>query len=467
MVAAAALMLALQASAAPATGPASWREAAAFSVPAPQLLAAAAAIKRERPGDVVVLLDERIYEIDAQQRVTTRSRMIYRVDSPAGVENWAASSAGWQPWYQAKPLIRARVITPDGREHHIDQNLLRDAGTRSGDGQVYDDSHVLQGPLPAIAIGAVIEEQIEVRDEKPFFAAGSVYREFVGRPVPVLHTRVVIDSPESMPVKRNTRLLPNAEISETRINGRARWVLDQGPIDEQNAMDSNLPPEIPGWASVEFSTAPSWQAVVENYLALTESRIREDDARPLIGKLRRPQGSAARREYISKVVERLHQEVRYTGVEFGEARLIPAFPAETLRRKFGDCKDKSTLLVAALRASGIDAHLALLSAGGGQDVTPELPGLGMFDHAIVHVPADAAGGEALWIDATTEYARVGTLPPADTDRFALVIRDGETALTRTPRLRSADNAQIETRTFHLSEHGPARVIETTETRGTV
>jgi transglutaminase-like putative cysteine protease len=468
---AATLLLALQAAAAPAE----WREAPAFSVPAQELRQAAAAVKRERPTDVVVMLDERIYVIDEQHRVTTRSRMIYRVDSPAGVENWAASSAGWQPWYQARPSIRARVITTDGREHHLDQGLLRDAGTRSGDNQVYDDSHVFQGPLPAIAVGAVVEEQIEVRDEKPFFAAGTVYREYIGRPVPVLHTRVIIDAPESLPVKRTTRLLPDAEISETRANGRVRWVLDQGAIDEQQAMDSNLPADQPGWASVEFSTAASWQAVAANYLELTEPRIRKDDARPLLsgisaslpGGSRRAAGRAARLEYISKIVERLHHEVRYTGVEFGEARLIPAFPAETLRRKFGDCKDKSTLLIAALRASGIDAHLALLSAGSGQDVSADLPGLGMFDHAIVYVPAETAGGQALWIDATTEYARVGTLPPADTDRLALVIRAGEKSLTRTPRMRSSDNAQIETREFHLSEHGPARVVETTETRGTV
>ena len=76
-------------------------------------------------------------------------------------------------------------------------------------------------------------------------------------------------------------------------------------------------------------------------------------------------------------------QVRYTGVEFGSARLIPEFPAETLRRRFGDCKDKSPLLIAALRASGIDAYLALLSAGDDQDVSAELPGLGMFNHAIV------------------------------------------------------------------------------------
>ena len=52
-----------------------------------------------------------------------------------------------------------------------------------------------------------------MRDEKPFFAAGLVYREYVGRPVPVLRTRIVIDAPDSLPLKRINNLLPNAQVT--------------------------------------------------------------------------------------------------------------------------------------------------------------------------------------------------------------------------------------------------------------
>jgi transglutaminase-like putative cysteine protease len=464
-------------------------EAPAFSTPAPQLLQAAAAVHHERATDVVVLLDERIFTLDEQHRLTRTTRMIYRVDSPDGVERWAASTARWQPWHQSRPEIHARVVTPDGRQHDIDPKLLNDSGTREAGSQVFDDDHVLEGPLPAVEVGAVIEEEITVRDEKPFFAGGSVFREFVGRPVPVKHTRIVIDAPESLPLKRLVQLLPNAQVKEARAAGRVRWTLEQGAIDEMRETETNLPADAPSWPSVEFSSGQSWQSVAANYRAMTESRIRPDDARPLIAGLKLPPRTAdagvvaagatiggnvaafsrspAQRDYIARVVERLHREVRYTGIEFGAARLIPEYPSETLRRRFGDCKDKSTLLVAALRAAGIDAYLALLSAGDDEDVAPELPGLGMFDHAIVFVPGAADGGADLWIDATADNVRVGTLPAADTNRRALVIREGESALTRTPAMRSQDNRQVETRDFFLSEYGPARVVETTETFGTV
>ncbi|HET9864839.1 MAG TPA: DUF3857 domain-containing transglutaminase family protein, partial [Steroidobacteraceae bacterium] len=461
-------------------------DAPAFTQPARELLQAATAVKRERPADVVVLLDERRFVFDEQQRLTRTSRLIYRVDSPDGVETWAASSARWQPWYQARPTIRARVITTDGREHRIDPRLLTEAGTRNGN-QVYDDDHTLEGPLPAVAIGAVVEEEITVRDEQPFFPAGSVFREYVGRPVPTLRTRIVIDAPESLRLKHLTRLLPNAQVTESRADGRVRWTLEQGVVDEMGEMDANLPPDEPEWPAVEFSTGDSWQSVAAAYRDMTEGRIRIDDAKPLLGGLKstgrgaETRGTAARNasaargittagntsNYIARLVERLHREVRYTGVEFGAARLIPEYPSETLRRRFGDCKDKATLLVAALRASGIDAYLALLSAGDDQDVSPELPGLGMFDHAIVFVPGAGADGADLWIDATAEYTRVGTLPAQDAGRLALIVRPGEKELTRTPALRSADNRQVETRDFFLAEYGPARVVETTDTFGIV
>ncbi len=465
-------------------------DAPSFATAARELQQSAAAIKREHAVDIVVLLDERTFVLDQQHRLTRTNRLIYRVDSPDGVERWAASSAHWQPWHQARPGIRARVITRDGREHELDQKLLTDAGTRDAAAtQIYDDDHVLEGPLPAVEVGAVVEEEITVRDEQPFFPAGSAYREFVGRPVPVLHTRVIIDAPESLPLNRITRLLPDARVVETRTAGRVRWVLEQGSLDEMSEADSNLPPDTPSWPSVEFSSGASWEVIAANYRDMTEARIRNEDAKPLLAGLKLPPRAGATsggnasasiggmlavnfadslphsptRAYIAKVVERLHREVRYTGVEFGAARLIPEFPSETLRRKFGDCKDKSTLLVAALRASGIEAYLALLAAGAEQDVSPDLPGMGMFDHAIVYVP----GAEDLWIDATAEYSRVGTLPAPDTDRLALIIRAGTKSLTRTPAMHSQDNRQIETRDFFLAEYGPARVLETTETHGTV
>ena len=137
-------------------------------------------------------------------------------------------------------------------------------------------------------------------------------------------------------------------------------------------------------------------------------------------------GKSTVREKEAAILDYVDREVRYTGIEFGEAAIVPHDPADTLALKYGDCKDKATLLVAMLRAAGIPAYVALLNAGSRLDVPADLPGMGLFDHAIVYVPGTAP---AFWIDATDQYARLGQLPINDQGRHALIARPESTALT--------------------------------------
>ena len=133
-------------------------------------------------------------------------------------------------------------------------------------------------------------------------------------------------------------------------------------------------------------------------------------------------------EKEAAIVDYLDREVRYTGIEFGEAAIVPHDPAETLAKKYGDCKDKATLLVVMLRAAGIPAYVALLSVESRMDVPADLPGMGMFDHAIVYVP----GKNPIWIDATDRYAQLGQIPMGDQGRLALITSDATTALDEDP-----------------------------------
>ena len=134
--------------------------------------------------------------------------------------------------------------------------------------------------------------------------------------------------------------------------------------------------------------------VAEEYGKIVDKQITGADLKSLVGKL--IAGKVSRDEKAAAILAYLDREVRYTGVEFGESAMVPHSPNETLGRKYGDCKDKASLLAAMLRVANIPAYIALLNAGSREDVAPDLPGMGMFDHAIVYVP----GPPDLWIDAT-------------------------------------------------------------------
>ena len=61
----------------------------------------------------------------------------------------------------------------------------------------------------------------------------------------------------------------------------------------------------------------------------------------------------------------------------------------------------------------------------------------------------------------------GSLPFQDEGRSALVIAPGTSGLLRTPEPKPDDSLLIETRTFTLSENGPSKVTEVSETHGFV
>ena len=219
---------------------------------------------------------------------------------------------------------------------------------------------------------------------------------------------------------------------------------------------------MPRTAYVAFSTGRSWEELARRYSEIVDQAIRGSDVAAFLRSAGGP--AASQLETIDRLLARMSDEVRYTGIELGEGGLIPRKPAETLKRRFGDCKDKAVLLTALLRASDIPAYVALLNAGDDEaDVEPSLPGLGLFDHAIVVVP----GSPAIWIDPTDPYVRAGELPTADQGRLALIASNTAAELVKTPESTSAENRQSESREFFLAGYGPSRVVSTSEYHGAV
>jgi tetratricopeptide (TPR) repeat protein len=433
----------------------------AFSTTPAQVVAAANAIPTEKDTDVTVLFDEDRYAIDASGSVTHTTHFIYRLETAAGVNNWSDVSVEWETFYQNEPAIHARVIPPGGQAVELDQKTITDVAAReTGDGTLSDD-RLHKAPLPALSIGAIVEEETVSTDKESYFAAGGVYRNYFQRRVPVTRSRLIVEVPAATPLNYRVRFLPDVVVKDETQAQTRRLTFDQGRLPAWVDADISLPTRQPRWPVVEFATGKSWQDVASAYAAVAEPQIHPEQVKLLL-----PPSGSDRLATISALVASLHKQVRYTGVEFGKARLQPQTAKEVLTRHYGDCKDKAALLVAMLRAAGIEAHLALLDAGPGEDVTADLPGVNGFDHAIVYVPA-AAGNPALWIDATAEFTRVGDLPYGDHGRRALIIADGTRDLTLTPEARPEDSLLTETREFDLADYGPAHVVESSETTGYV
>ncbi|MGD0734700.1 MAG: DUF3857 domain-containing protein [Terracidiphilus sp.] len=413
--------------------------------------------------EATVLFERDSYTIDPQGRVSHRHSMIYRIETQAGVEGWSESSERWEPWYQKEPEIHARVIQPDGKASLLDQKTITDGPAKEEDEDTYTDARIRKAPLPGLAVGAIVEEETVLQDKSPFFSGGGVYRDYFGRDVPVVHSELIVDAPKELKLQYRTHTLPNLVVSDEEQAGMRHLRFVQGYLAPHPDSDIDLSTHIFLSPMVEFSTGESWAAVATAYSQLSESQIDPAKVKALLP----AEPSISRMETIQRIVSRLNKDIRYTGVEFGEASLQPEPATEVIKRHYGDCKDKAAMLVAMLRAAGINAYMALLDAGPGPDVTPELAGMNQFDHAIVYVPADAKDSEPLWIDATAEYAQVGVLPSMDQGRMALIIAKGTDALTTTPAPKSEDDVLTELRDVVMAEYGPAHITETSLTRGEI
>ena len=436
-------------------------EAAHFSADPAALYHTASQVTPPADADVLVLEDEDTFVFDAEGRAIHTHYLLYKVLTQRGADGWSDLSFSWEPWHEERPTLRARVITPDNAIHALDASTITDAPAKENEDNVFSDRRDMRGPLPAIAPGSVVEEEETSKEIAPFFGAGSLKRIYFGRFAPVHHTLLVLDAPSKLPLRYNLQSLPDLQPQRTESDGRVRIIFDQGPLDALDAAEAYLPSDVPAYPSVFFSTGSSWQLLATEYAKIVDRQIAAADLKSLVARL--VAGKNSRDEKIAAILQYLDREVRYTGVEFGDAAIVPRSPNETLTRKYGDCKDKAALLVAMLRAASIPSDIALLNAGQRQDVSPDLPGMGMFDHAIVYVP----GPTALWIDATDEYARPGELPISDQERLALVANPATTVLIRTSATSSADNSLVEKREVFLAENGPARIVETSQPHGSI
>lgn len=438
-------------------------ESSRFSNPA-AFYQAASAVPAPAGEDAVVIWEEQAHVFEADGRSTSTYYIVFKVVTQKGAENWADISWNWEPWHEERPTLKARVITPDREEHVLDPKTIADAAARETDSKIYSDRRVLRAPLPAMTAGAVVEEEFIEKEDAPIFGAGTVSEFYFGRSVPVTRARLVLDAPASLPLQYRLSLLPDLKPQRTGQNGRVQFVFEAGPLEALANAPDYLPSDVPAYPLVAFSTGASWQKMAQEYGKIVDERITTADVRPQVNQFLA--GKTGRPEKIAALVQGMNRQVRYTGIEFGEAAIVPHSPGETWSRKYGDCKDKSVLLVSLLRAAGIPAYIALLDAGFGQDVPPDLPGMGLFNHAIVYVPGSpASSSQDVWIDATDDYARPGQLPSADQGRLALIARNDEQTLRQTPVNLSSDNLILENREFYLAENGPARVVETSEPHG--
>jgi len=195
-------------------------------------------------------------------------------------------------------------------------------------------------------------------------------------------------------------------------------------LDKNPTLGTSDDPKLP---DVAWTTFHSWAEVGAWYRSLEGSRTQpDDDIRARVTTL--TANKSTDEEKARALYNYVGTQVRYIGVAFGIGHYQPHTAADVLSNQYGDCKDKTTLLISMLSAVNIPADAVLI--GAGITFNEAVPSPASFNHAInlAHV-----NGKPVWLDSTAEVAPYQLLFSVIRGKKALVIpATGDAHIETTP-----------------------------------
>jgi hypothetical protein len=276
--------------------------------------------------------------------------------------------------------------------------------------------------LDDVRVGDVVRVSYTIDGANPILAGQEVASAHFGWRNPMLEAdlRVLDDA--------GTRFNVRGE------HGAPEPVLRDGAAGAEVLLSARAAPPVvdeddyPAWYQpfprAQVSVRRSWADVVDWALPLYPP-LRDALPDDLEARLRAWRALPDDDARLKAALRAVQDEVRYFGVEMGENTHRPAPPADTWRRRRGDCKDKAYLLVTLLRRMGIAAEPALTSMDEGRAAGERVPSAYDFDHVIVRAHPR---GATVWMDATATQ-QGGDPRAADLSPFgiALPVLAGTTA----------------------------------------
>ena len=311
------------------------------------------------------------------------------------------------------------------------------------DAPFYSDIKEEQIPVRSLQPGDRIEYSIRIVRTKPeapghFWGNDSFFLPSSGI---VIRSEVIeLHLPQSASVQVWS---PNYKptITDASVNGIAersyRWHSSQLAstagkpkndlleLDNDPALGTSDAPKLPHVAWTNFH---SWQEVGAWYRSLEGARTQaDDDIRAKVSTL--IAGKSTEDEKAQAIYAYVSAQARYIGVAFGIGRFQPHAAGDVLSNQYGDCKDKSTLLISMLSAAGISADAVLI--GAGIAFNPAVPSPGSFNHIITLAHVD---NKPAWLDSTAEVAPYRLLSAVLRGKQSLVIPiTGNSHLETTPK----------------------------------
>lgn len=404
--------------------------------------------------DAIYLADVTAVRVQTSGLSSRFHQIAVKVLNDRGVEAFRQWPITYSPDRQEVRVLKARLTKSDGsivdsygdNDHHINEPWTG----------MYYDARARVLSFPALSIGDTLELQWRVEDT----AAENLLSDYFGDVdsvqalYPKLRYRYVVEMPKERPLYWNKASLPSwVKASQEPHDGRIAWRFEASNVPKL-VPEPNMPGMSEVAATLHVSTYQTWDQVGKYWWGLVKDQLTPNDE---LYKTVDTVLKGVDRKDTAKVVQAIYGFVvtntRYVALEFGIHGYKPYRVDRVLARRFGDCKDKASLIVAMLKVAGVDARLVLLRMRSLGALTAEPASLAAFNHAIAYVPA-----MDLFLDGTAEFHGTKDLPSADRVADVLLVEPaGGSRFLVTPEAKPEDNLSVLDLTVTLEGDGSAEI----------
>ncbi len=357
---------------------------AAAKEPAPQWALDAAKIPTPaNAGDAaaVVLSDTRVITVDSDNRAVEQSRYAVRILQPEG-RSYAHCYAEYDVDLKLD-YLRSWTIAPGGRQFQAMKTDFIDSGAY--DAPILQFTERIRTVIPPGADpGAVVVCETE-QHLRPYMSS-----EFwqIQLPIPVVEESLDLILPSGGHYADSwSRYAP---VKPVEVGpGDLRWEIKNMPALDLENLRATPPLEALAartdvmWGSTAAQgVANQWRAIGEWQDQLEAGRA---DPTPEITAAAQQLVAGAPDFYtkLSRITEYIQKNIRYFIVVTGIGGWQAHYASEIFRNRYGDCKDKTTLLIAMLKAVGIRAYYLDVDSERGV-INPAAPSL-VGDHMVTAI----------------------------------------------------------------------------------
>jgi len=350
-----------------------------------------------------------------------------------GIDWYGKETVTYSTSRESLDIVEAYTEHPDGQRFALDDKAIRlvEADNAQDSGTYSDEkSYVLI--FPNLTPGAQTHYRTRQVEHTPlhaghyfqtfWFSAGVFYGDVT---IELSHDPGVdlqIEVSDHLPAITYEQL-PEAEDENVRY--RFHYTNDQPTgIGDKTVSRMDISPY------VRISSIPSMLEEAKLYqLAANEKEKPSASVRALAGQI--TEGITDPKDQARALYNWVATQIRYVGIYLGDGGIVPNAADEILRNRYGDCKDKSTLLVALLSVKGIEAESAMVNAGRSYTL-PKLGDISPINHVITYLP-----DWDLYVDATDRYASFGVLSYDTSDKPTVLAKSER--YHRTPKSTAAKN----------------------------